>query len=395
MKTVALVDWNWKGHHPTYFMKLVEGFIDSGCRVAAFCPPQAVEDVRNVTINYEEVTVNTCSYVHPRQRLPKFIRSYEHAYRVFGKLEQQLRIWETTHTSKIDLVFFSTIYDFEFENMDHAKPWFSRPWSGIYLHARAFRMPGSLMPYFNRPPCPEKIFTHPTLSSVCLIDEGAVQSMQALTRGIPAFEFPDITGTEIELSVDGDTLAGKLQRLADGRKIVVCLGHLQKTKGLIELCKAAHTPECANVCFFFGGEVSWTDLSIEEISFIQTTWEQRPNVFTHLVRLSDATMNALIKTADVVFAAYTNFPNSSNIMTKAAMLERPILVSDGHLMAERVRKYRLGAIVQEGSVLEIIKKIRQLCDEGGDQNADYKGYYANHAPEALKAALSKVINAIS
>jgi hypothetical protein len=394
MKTVALVDWNWMGHHPTYFLNLIAGFVKSGCRVAAFCPPQALDEVRKATRELENVTVDSCRYYHPRRRLPGFIRSREHARRVFGGLERSFRQWERDHNSSIDLVFFSTIYDFEFENIGYASSSFCRPWSGIYLHARAFRLPGSLMPYYNRLPCPEKIFTHPSVHSVCLIDEGAVEPMRALTKGKPAFEFPDITGTELELPLDGETLAGKLKRFANGRKIVVCLGHLQKTKGLLELCKVANDSRASDTCFFFGGEVSWSDLSLDEIRFIQTTWEQRPNVLTHLARLSDSTMNSLIKGSDIVFAAYTNFPNSSNIMTKAALLERPLIVSDGHLMAERVRKYRLGAIVPEGSVEDIMGEILRICVDGDDAEADYQGYYAHHSPEALGTALEKVIQSI-
>ncbi len=394
MKTVALVDWNWIGHHPTYFMNLVEGFVKAGCRVAAFCPESAVENVRKETIDYGNVTVNSCRYFHPRARLPLLLRMHENAWRIFGGLDTLLCRWENDHVTSIDLVFFSTIYDFQFENFDHAKRYFSRPWSGIYLHARAFRMPGSPMPNFNRLPCPEKIFTHPSMSSVCLIDEGAVEPMRALTKGKPAFEFPDITGREIDEPLDGDTLSGKLLRYAQGKKIVVCLGHLQKTKGLLELCHAARDPRSANICFFFGGDVSWGDFTPDQIQLIQSTWEQCPHVLTHLARLSDATMNALIRASHVVFAAYTNFPNSSNIMTKAAMLGRPLVVSDGYLMAERVRKYRLGAVVPEGSVPDIIKQIHHLCDQGENPNADYKGYYENHSPEALQTALAKVISAI-
>lgn len=392
--SIALVDWNWKGHHPTYFKSLLEGFVKAGCRVAAFCPAEGWEEMAQITSKYEHVSLYLCRYHHPKGRLPTWFRDREHAWRLFGGLTGSFRKWERDHAASLDLVFFSTIYDFEFETIGFSKPWFSRPWSGIYLHARAFRMPGSPMPYFNRPPCPEKIFTHPALSSTCLIDEGAVVPMRALTKGKSAIEFPDITGTEIELPLEGYTLAGKLRCFANGRKTVVCLGHLQKTKGLIELCQVASDPRCADICFFFGGEVSWSDLNPDEVRFIQRTWEQSPNVLTHLTRLRDATMNALIRTADVVFAAYTNFPNSSNVMTKAAMLERPILVSDGHLMAERVRKWRLGAVVPEGSAEAMIVEIRRLCDEGGDPGADYKAYYANHSPEALHIALEKVVKAI-
>ena len=394
MKTIGLVDWNWTGHHSTYFKNLTAGFIEAGCRVAAFCPSGAVNEVLKYATNDRNTTVDICRYVHPRQRIPRLLRSRDHAWRLFGTLEKNFQNWETINKSKIDLVFFSTIYDFEFENICHSKSRFSRPWSGIYLHARAFRMPGTLIPYANRLPCPEKIFTHPSLSSVCLIDEGAIHPMQKLTKGKPVFEFPDITGTDIELPLEGDTLAGKLKRFSNGRKIVVCLGHLQKTKGLIELCHLARDPRASNICIFFGGEVNWSELSPDEVRFIQATWEHCPNVLTHLARLDDSTINALIKVSDVVFAAYTNFPNSSNIMTKAALLNRPLIVSDGHLMAERVRKYKLGFTVPEGSIEDILQNTLQLCMDGGDVNAGYNTYYEKHSTEALQSILTKVISAI-
>jgi glycosyltransferase involved in cell wall biosynthesis len=394
MKTVALVDWNWMGHHPTYYMSFLKGFAGLDCRIVAICPESAMEDVTKAAETVGNTSVIPYHYYNPKGRLPEAIRSREHAWRQFGGLQKAIRQWEAKHRIQVDLVFFSTIYDWQFDNMHRTRGSFKLPWSGIYLHARAFRMPGSPMPYFNRLPCPDKIFTHPSMSSVCLIDEGAVRPMEELTKGKPAFEFPDITGTEIEKSSDGHSLADKLRRFAAGRKIVVCLGHLHKTKGLIELCKAANDTRTADIFFFFGGEVNWSDLSPDEARLIQMTWEQSPNVLTHLMRLSDETMNALIEASNVVFAAYTNFPNSSNVMTKAAMLERPIIVSNGYLMAERVRNHRLGAVVPEGSVEDITREICNLSDQGGDPAADYQGYYAKHSPEALQAALTKVIAAI-
>jgi hypothetical protein len=58
-------------------------------------------------------------------------------------------------------------------------------------------------------------------------------------------------------------------------------------------------------------------------------------------------------------------------------------------------QYKPGAGVPEGSVPILIKQIRQLCDHGGDPNANYQGYYAKHSPEALNSALKKVIDTIS
>ena len=49
LKTIGFVDWNWKGHHPTYFKNLGGGFLEAGWRVAAFCPSGAVSELPQVS----------------------------------------------------------------------------------------------------------------------------------------------------------------------------------------------------------------------------------------------------------------------------------------------------------------------------------------------------------
>jgi hypothetical protein len=46
MKTVALIDWNWLGHHPMYFRMLLKGFRDCGARILAICIEKAIEETR-------------------------------------------------------------------------------------------------------------------------------------------------------------------------------------------------------------------------------------------------------------------------------------------------------------------------------------------------------------
>lgn len=398
-KTVALVEWNWMGHHPTYFRKLLIGFHSCGARVLAMCPESAIPEMKDwleSQPNGNELTA-AVDFIPVRLfgerggRVPKFIRKREQGWRTFGQISSRIKQWENHTGHKVSLVFFSTIYDSNFENFRYASRLFRHPWSGIYLHARAFRLPGSPLPYQTRLPCPDKIFTLPSMSSVCVIDEGAVAPMTELSGGQPVFEFPDVTECAVEAPLEGTTLSGKLKHFANGRKIVVCMGHLQKTKGLLELCRAARDPQLQHVCFFFGGEVIWTGMTRQEVQIVLTTWEQSPNVLTHLARLSDATMNAIMVTADVVFAAYTNFPNSSNIMTKAARFERPIIVSDGFLMAERVRLYRTGKIVPEGDVPAIVAAIRDLTAETPKPNPGFHDFYQRHSDETLLNVLSQVL----
>jgi hypothetical protein len=93
-----------------------------------------------------------------------------------------------------------------------------------------------------------------------------------------------------------------------------------------------------------------------------------------------------------LFAAYLNFPHSSNLLTKSALLEKPIIVSEGFLMAERVKKYRMGKVIPEGNVKDGLAAMMSLL--GKEKNCKeplFKEYYRKHNPEALKDAMNSVI----
>jgi hypothetical protein len=47
-------------------------------------------------------------------------------------------------------------------------------------------------------------------------------------------------------------------------------------------------------------------------------------------------------------------------MTKAADFRKPILVSDGHLMAERIRKFELGEVVPEGDQVAVDTALQKM-----------------------------------
>jgi glycosyltransferase involved in cell wall biosynthesis len=113
--------------------------------------------------------------------------------------------------------------------------------------------------------------------------------------------------------------------------------------------------------------------------------------------LPEESLNAVVASSDVVFAAYRNFPNSSNIMTKSAVFERPIVVSDGFLMAERVRHYCLGEVVPEGDIEALACALDKMLQPGyaeqlrsGARWADYK---KDHSAASLEQVMKKLIQA--
>jgi glycosyltransferase involved in cell wall biosynthesis len=152
------------------------------------------------------------------------------------------------------------------------------------------------------------------------------------------------------------------------------------------------------VFFFLGGDVNWGQISEEEKAKLQRSWERMPNLFAHLQHLPEPTMNSIYAASDVVVAAYRSFPNSSNALTKVAVFECPIVVSDGYLMAERVRRFELGEVIPEGNAEALVAALRRMLAPGYPEElrgrARWKDYREAHSVEQLNKVFSELVAAI-
>jgi len=406
--TVALADWSWSGHHPTYFSFFASALSDLGVRVLPLCPEpgQFLSAFRTTPAGQTEegrsrvesplgLTFPSQVQIRPARFRP-VIQGVTH----FARLGRQLRRWEREHDRRVDLVFFACIYDLHFQWFRLAAPLFRFPWSGLYLHARSFRMPGSVIPYHGILPCPERIFTSPGVRSVGLLDEGILGEMRTLS-GRRAFAFPDLADVRVpKRGEPGRELADELLAFASGRPVISLVGHLQRTKGLLEFTRLAEDPELQDVVFFLGGEVNWSEISAETQRWMLDVWEQQANVFRYPGRIPDElSLNGVMDASDVIFAAYTDFPNSSNILTKAAFLNRPVIVSDGFLMAERTREFQLGVVVPEGDVPAQKAGIRTLLSqkvrEGTPVAPVRQAYMVRHSYPALVEAFAEILGPLA
>jgi glycosyltransferase involved in cell wall biosynthesis len=333
----------------------------------------------------------------PSKIRPARFRGLHTAWRRFGGLGKRLRKWEDSNVSAVQLVFFACIFDHDFEHFKRMEKRFGFPWSGLYMHARSFRIPGSPMPYTGVMPCPEKVFTSKSLHSVALLDEGAVEPMRRIVGEKPIVWMPDFTDVYLPESSEGTSgLAKKITSFAQGRPVVSLMGFLVKTKGLEDFTAAIEAESMNDVFFFIGGEVRWGDIDDSTRQKMQKVWESAENVYAHLQFISsDTEMNAVIKASDVIFAVYRDFPNSSNILTKAAVFKKPIIVSDGYVMAERVREFGLGEVVEEGDVGGIAETLkRMLSDEYSGEmqsRARWEDFQSLHSADQLPKCFSELL----
>ena len=360
--SVALVESNWSGHHPTYFKEFMAALIGNGCEVLAICPRP--DEVRKFLAQRGLGGLAEClPWSAPKYPVwPRRFAGLVNEWMDFLWLGHVLRETEVTRGEPIDLVFFSCLY--ELARIPRSFRW---SWSGLLLHCRVFRMPGTPVPYTHITPQTWRLLSHPRMTSIATLDEGAVSFLTRLSGGKPAVSFPDFT--DDSPPAEGG-VGEKLRQFAAGRAVVGCLGHLQPTKGVATLAQVALNPENQHIVFAFVGSLLRGVFTAEEQRLLDAM-AARPNVFTHFESLrTESDFNAVVKACDLLFAAYQDFPHSSNILAKAALLQKPVIVSDGYLMAERVRYFQLGEIVPErdavaaaGAIRKILTDVSAWCRE--------------------------------
>jgi glycosyltransferase involved in cell wall biosynthesis len=157
-------------------------------------------------------------------------------------------------------------------------------------------------------------------------------------------------------------------------------GSLHPRKGVITFLEAAEL--MPDTQFILAGKLE-RNFSEEQIRFIRKI---RPNVLSYLHYIpNESYFNGFVEQCNVVFAAYHDFPHSSNLLSKSAYFRKPIIVSDGFLMASRVRKYGIGEVVEQNNPEAVKTAIEKI--KSGIFSYKYDEYNRVHSEENIKHVL--------
>ena len=180
-------------------------------------------------------------------------------------------------------------------------------------------------------------------------------------------------------------------RRARGRRIVGLLGHLSVAKNLKLLLDLASDSRNKDLFFFFAGQ--YEPLGVPPATRNQLAhaaagkWD---NIWALLDRIpDDREFNAFISRLDVVFAVYRDFCRSSNILSKAALFRRPVIVAQGYCMADRTAEYNLGLAVPENDPATTITAIRRLL--AAPPVGDYERFARDFSQEEFENRLSMAL----
>ena len=366
LKTIALIDNHLGGHHLTYLKLYTKALLDLGCRVMTFSrEPNAVKNW--ITTNYPQFIQQIQTFAIGGTEIPKFP--------VIGKLPQPIAIldrWRRAavavqeHSETIgwhpDLVFFNWLDSYLSHYLspfliDRVFPY---PWAGLYFQVGDLRFQTHTLPIFNRSLIHYGVANSSRCQGLGILDETWHESIQKHLKS-QVISFPDITD---EVSPDTNySIAEQVRDKAGKRQIIGLIGSLSRRKGILTLLEAAQKSLEENWLFVFTGQLSEEGFSKTELNYLNSLIHTPPkNCFFYLKHIPDEPQfNALIETFDILFCAYENYPYSSNILTKAAVFKKPVIVSQGFCMAERVKKFKLGITIPEGDAFECREAIQSLC----------------------------------
>jgi hypothetical protein len=256
--------------------------------------------------------------------------------------KQEIETALHSSAKKVDLVFnlFVDGYlqrsdawkEIQFRNRDGAA---LVPWVGLCI------TPEALSQAYDDTRIPD-YYSVEQYCGTCFLDENVLQTYQ---YHFPAKTFtflPDIT--ETTLPNTQEAMVTEILRNAAGRKIVFMGGSIGKQKNLVQWIDLILNADPTQWYFVQVGRINHNNLSPDDqraLAKLET--HSSENLYVHADYLPDeALFNAIIAASDVIFAVYRDFYRSSNMLSKAAYFEKPLLVSDNCLMGDRVSKYGIG-----------------------------------------------------
>lgn len=200
----------------------------------------------------------------------------------------------------------------------------------------------------------------PDYKGTLLLDEKiAARYREELPQFI--FEYlPDVADTA--LPTQSGRLAHELRVLAGSRKIVFMGGSIGKQKNLSRWLELIALADPEQWFFVQIGRINKNNLTLEDEQALGQVLASPPeNLYIQPTYLADErSFNEIISISDVIFAVYRDFGRSSNMLSKAAYFEKPILVANHCLMGDLVEQYSIGFSVPQGDTLAMYQALCNL-----------------------------------
>lgn len=233
-----------------------------------------------------------------------------------------------------------------------------------------------------------KIMSSKKCLSIAVLDEFCSNDIKRINKNI--IHFPDFA--DDALPSKSYALANEVKEKARGRKIISLLGALDLRKGIYTFVRASMLMDKEKYFFVIAGK---SFLLEKDYSFISNNFVGENCIFSGETIPTESDFNALVNISDVIYAAYIDFRQSSNMFSKASLFKKKLIVSKGYYMEKIVEKYRLGVSILQNSPEECTEAIKYLtCHENILKDSDWDGYLKNNSFSNISKSFSEIISLI-
>jgi hypothetical protein len=231
------------------------------------------------------------------------------------------------------------------------------------------------------------------LKTIFTINEPATTLVDGGVKGINYQWLPDVT--DISMPVSPSQITIQIQERANGRHIIFLGGAIGGTKNLSLWSDLVFKADQSKFFFVQAGKVDYGTLSADDLAGLQKLLLIKSENFFYLDDyLSDeAVFNELVRKSTVIWGLYRDFDRSSNILTKAALFSKPIIVSKNYLMGQRVNQYKIGCAISETDVDEALEALNFLIENPICAD-NFKNYSAVYSTQALSEKLDQSLMSV-
>ena len=375
-RIIFIVENKWGGHHPTYILHLTESFVKLGCQVVLSLPEQVPQ-------SYIQ-TLHHSIKVHQETTQPekifdiafwKWLAGMVHQFQAYSGVQPSL-----VFIPYLDQALYPAYNRFPLIK----KSLFDRivrfAWTGLFFH-----------PKFNLYPLSEGIFRYKSCHSLALLDSRETDRINQSLPDKKAVLLPDFADLEIHSSPPpfiNDILAR-----AAGRPIVALAGVLARRKGIITMADIAQLAKPDDFYFVACGKLQDDDFSVAELNRLKAL-NQNPSrnlLITDEFLPTEADFNALIQASAIVFLGYQDFPHSSNVMTKAAHFQKPVLCMESSYMGYLTKKHNLGLTFPELDPAAGLQALMQLKSNYESDFASMTNFANQMTLDILEERLSQLL----
>lgn len=371
---VAVIDCSVSGHRETYYKQFARTWASMGHDVLLLAPDGTATDS---FASFRQIAFRpllSLPYGEPLKKKATVLHNALRRLQNLASLRKQLKGFQP------DLVCFPCLDDLlptlsPLWLVDTLLPY---PWCGLFVQ--------STQPVY-KPYMPD---IRPALRShnckgISVLNEYSVEALKPFRQEIQLFpDFADLSAPN-----ETYTLLHKLKEQAAGRKIISLLGSINARKGIGLLLDTIPMLPADKYFFLIAGKPS---LSPEETNRLRDFEAAHPNCLFALEKIPDeGCFNALVAESSLIFAAYRQFSGSSNLLTKAAAFSKPVVVSKGFCMGQRVKTYGTGLAIPENDTEACRTAIIQLCNEGAPLPQGFAQYTADHSVDKLTECFNQII----